>query len=292
MSPITPTRPKSARQLDDILNGVNRLRPLPTSTTRILNALDNPRTTAGIISDLISLDQALTAYILRVANAAYLGYNTSCSSINDAVMRLGFKQIRSLVLSTISAGPLSSRLNGYRLGDKDLWQHSITTACAAHWLAGSLRYNDPEEAYAAGLLHDIGKLVLDQFVLADYSMIVDTMRKNNKPMYQIEEELFGVDHAAVGGLIAKRWEFPNALMDAIHYHHSPSLAPTHRGLAAIINLANALTPQEAIDQVDLYGRTVHPETLIILKIDQQAIDRLKSRLTESLFKYSARQAYM
>src|SRR5512147_867660 len=143
-------------RVDDILKGISRLRPLPGSATRILKALDDPNVTPSVISELVALDQALTAYLLRVANSVAMGYRTDCSSVKDAVMRLGFKQVRSLVLSTVASGPLASRLNGYRLGDRELWYHSLSAASGAHWLASALRYPDPEEAYVAGLLHDIG----------------------------------------------------------------------------------------------------------------------------------------
>lgn len=290
MPAANPARPIHRSKVDEVLRGVSRLRPLPSSATRILNALDSQSSTAGMVAELIALDQAITAYILRVANSASLGYGTNCSSINDAVMRLGFKQVRSLVISMTASGPLSSRLSGYRQGDKELWFHSIATASASHWLAGVLRYPAPEEAYVAGLLHDIGKLLLDQFVMVDYPQIITTIQRHHKPLWQVEQELFGIDHAAVGGLIATRWEFPAPLVAAIQFHHVPAQAEKYRGLAAIVNLANALVPQENPSELTrLEGREVTPGTLEILHVEPLMLERLKTRLAEALFEYQSRQ---
>jgi putative nucleotidyltransferase with HDIG domain len=280
---------RSNPQVNEILRGVSRLRPLPGNSTRILKALDDPSVTAGELADLVALDQALTAYILRVANSAGLGYRTTCSSIKDAVMRLGFKQVRSLVLSTVASGPLASRLNGYRLGDKELWYHSLATASGAHWLATALQYPDPEEAYVAGLLHDIGKLLLDQYVLADYTQIVELMQRYNAPVWQVEEHLFGIDHAAAGGLMTGHWQFPAALVESIRFHHTPSHGQAHQGLAAIVNLANALVPQERNGLSALEGRVIHPDTLQILRLDEVKVERLSARLAEAMFEYESRQ---
>lgn len=279
---------KPPKRLANILRGVSRLRPLPGNTTRLLKVLDDPTVTAGVVSELVALDQALTAYILRVANSALMGYLMSCGSVSDAVMRLGFKQLRSLVLSTVASGPLSARLSGYRLGASELWYHSIAVASAAHWLGGVLRFPDPEKAYVAGLLHDIGKLLLDQYVRADYNQMAGIMRKRKVPLWEVEKQLFGIDHAAVGGLIAEHWQFPEELADAIRDHHTPSLGRANQRLAAIVNLANALIPQKADSQNALEGRNIHPEALQILKLGEESIARLQAGLTESMFEYESR----
>lgn len=276
-------------RLVEILRGVSRLRPLPASASRILKALEDPGATAGIVADLVALDQALTAYVLRVANSTGLGFRTACSSVRDAVMRLGFKQVRSLVLSTVASGPLSSRLNGYRLGAKELWYHSLAVANGAHWLAAALRYPDPEEAYVAGLLHDLGKLLLDQYVQADYQEITGRVQVSQTPVWQIEAELFGIDHAAVGGLMTGHWQFPPALVEAIRCHHAPVLSRSKGKLAALVNLANTIIPQPAQGLETLGERVSHPSTLEILNLNPAGVERLEKKLAEALFEYQSRQ---
>jgi putative nucleotidyltransferase with HDIG domain len=267
------------------------MRPLPNNVSRLLRTLESPGADAGLIASLISLDQALTAYILRVANSAYLGYSLSSSSVREAVMRLGFQRIRLLVLSMAAAGPLTKRLNGYRLGDGALWNHSIAAATIAHWLANKFSYPDPEEAYVAGLLHDMGKLVLDQFVQADYQQMVAVMAQRNLRLWQVEELMFGIDHAAVGGLMADQWQFPIALQDAIRYHHAPSLARTQRDLPSLVNIANALTPIDAADATCLVDHIIHPEALQILHLDESGLEKLQTEMAAEVKEGEFRQPF-
>jgi putative nucleotidyltransferase with HDIG domain len=291
MIPARPSSPALSQppvDLNRVLQSVSRLRPLPMNVTRILRAMDDPATSAGSIADLISLDQALAAYVLRVANSAHLGYATSCASLNTAVMRLGFKQMRALVMSTVAAGPLTRRLSGYRLGNGELWQHSVIVASMARWLAQALNFPTPEEVYVAGLLHDIGKLLLDQFVLTDYHKIIETMSRNKTYLWQVEEQMFGIDHAGVGGLMASQWGFPISLVDSIKYHHQPGLASSQQKVAAIVNIANAFAPDSSHSLSALNGRVVHPNAMTILGLDLPALERLKTNLY-AVFKENASQ---
>lgn len=267
------------QKVDRILKSVDQMRPMPTSVTRILRAMDDPMNTAGAISELIGLDQALAASVLQMANSAGLGYNAVCTSLNDAVMRLGFKRLKVLVLGAATSGPLTRRLNGYRLGANELWNHSVYAAVAAQWLSRALHYPDPEEAYVAGLLHDMGKLLLDQYVMVDYNRMVDLMKTYNLAMWQVEEHLLGVHHATVGALMAEKWNFPIILVDAIRCHHAPSLARTKPTLPAIINIANAFSHQQhSLTNDDALGKTIHPESLNILNLDEVQIERIKIQM--------------
>lgn len=289
MPSLTPSEYKKPSKLNRILSSINRLRPLPTNVTRILRALDDPTVPANTIADLLLLDQSLTAYTLRVANSAFMGYGIECSSISEAVVRLGFKRVRELILSTAASGPLARRLNGYRLGDGALWSHSVVTASVAHWFGRRLSYPEPEEAYVAGLLHDIGKLVLDQYVQADYNHIVSAVSHQKIPLWYIEEQLFGIDHGTVGGLIASQWKFPSNLVDAIRFHHAPSFARTERTLASLVNLANALSPTDDRSLTELGGRVVHPEAKQILHLDELLISRMQAEMQEEMSEYKNRQ---
>lgn len=262
------------QKVDLVLNSIDHLRPMPSSVTRILKAIDSPNTSAGMIAEYIGLDQALTAMVLQASNSAAVGYAHDCASISDAVVRIGFKKLKAIILGLTSAGPITQRLSGYRLGAGQLWSHSLRIAVASEWVARTLHYPDPDEAYVAGLLHDIGKLLLDQYVLEDYKKIVDFVQEYHIPLWQVEEKLIGIDHATVGGLMASRWQFPVSLNDAIRYHHSPSLAHTNMKLPAIVNFANSIAGPDDKETVELASNDLHPETLNILnlrEIDQEKL---------------------
>ena len=262
-----------------IIRTVDNLRPMPTSITRALRAIEDSSATSTEISEIIGLDQALSASILQAANSVSMGYSTDCSKLSDAVMRLGFKRLKGIILGIAAVGPFNQSLKGYRFGAGELWNHSIATAVSAEWIARELRYPDPEEAYTAGLLHDMGKLFLDQFVFSDYTRIVDLMLKYKLTLYMAEEQLLGIDHANVGGLIAEKWNFPVVLIDAIRYHHTPSFARSNQRLPAIVNVANSFFENTGNQNALFFERSIHPETFQILNISQERIDQMHVQLT-------------
>lgn len=266
-------------KVDTIIRTVDNLRPMPTSITRALRAIEDSSATSTEISEIIGLDQALSASILQSANSVSMGFSTDCSKLSEAVMRLGFKRLKGLILGIAAVGPFNQSLKGYRFGAGELWNHSIATAVSAEWIARELRYPDPEEAYTAGLLHDMGKLFLDQFVFSDYTRIVDLMLKYKLTLYQAEEQLLGIDHAKVGGMIAEKWNFPIVLVDAIRYHHTPSFARSNQKLPAIINVANSFFENTGNQNALFFERSIHPETYQILFVNQERIEKMHSQLT-------------
>lgn len=266
-------------KVDTIIRTVENLRPMPTSITRALRAIEDSNATSTEISEIIGLDQALSASILQSANSVAMGFSTDCSKLSEAVMRLGFKRLKGLILGIAAVGPFNQSLKGYRFGAGELWNHSIATAVSAEWIARELHYPDHEEAYTAGLLHDMGKLFLDQFVFSDYTRIVDLMLKYKLTLYMAEEQLLGIDHAKVGGLIAEKWNFPVVLVDAIRYHHTPSFARTNQHLPAIINVANSYFENTGNQNALFFERSIHPETYQILNISQERIDQMHMQLT-------------
>ena len=276
------SNPPFSGKIQQILDNIERLKPLPGTSRRILKVVENPRATAKQVIDIIKTDQALAADVIRMANSASLGYRVPCNSIETAVVRIGFKRVRALALRSFASGPLTQRLSGYRMEEKSLWQHSLATAKYADLISQLVSYPDPEDAYVAGLLHDMGKLLLDQYVLDDYQKIIDMMVKEEKPLWEIEERLFGIDHAVIGGLMAEKWRLPTKLAEGIRFHHMPSLSKRHRVMVAVVHVANALTPPVQAGIPHLEGKVIGEEALQILNLDQQKIQRLRERLANSL----------
>lgn len=268
-------------KVDAIVQSVDRLQPLPTSVTRVLSTLESPNSNARMVSEMIGLDQALAASVLSIANSAALGYAPVCTNLNDAVMRLGFRRVKTVIMGAATSNELTRPLSGYRLKSGELWNHSVAAAMACQWLSQVFSYSDPEEAYVGGLLHDIGKVLLDQYVRMDYLVIVDTMRRGQVSLWQAEEHLFGIDHARIGGMMAKRWNFPSGLIDAIQYHHAPSLAMENEKLAAIANVANSFITRQETGMTDPYGAVIHPEAMRILRIDEGRAKVLKEQMFQN-----------
>lgn len=254
---------------------------MPSSVSHILREIDKPNVTIESLVGMIGLDQVLTALVLQISNSASLGYSRTCSTLHEAVMHIGLRRLKSTLMTSSATSMMGRSLSGYRLGAGELWRHSLAVGMASEWLAQVVHYPDPEQAYVAGLLHDIGKLLLDQAVLSNYTIIADYVQKYQMQLWQVEEKLIGIDHARVGSLIAEHWNFPVALVDAIHFHHAPSFARANQRLPAIVNLANSFTEDYQLANSAMLSFQVHPESLHILKIHPSEMEKIKTKMRNS-----------
>jgi putative nucleotidyltransferase with HDIG domain len=270
-----------SQRVESIIQSVTSLRPMPSNVTRILSEIDKPDVTIDSLVGLIGLDQALAALVLQMSNSVSLGYSRTCSTLHEAIMLIGLGRLKSILLTSSATSMMKRGLSGYRQGAGELWHHSLVTGVASEWIAQALRYPNPEEAYVSGLLHDIGKLLLDQVVLNNYNEIVDFVQKYQMQLWQVEEKLIGIDHARVGGLIAEHWNFPVPLVDAIRFHHAPSFARINQKLPAIVNLANSFAVDYQLTNSAMHSFEVHPESLNVLKIQADDVEKLKNKMKDS-----------
>ncbi len=268
-------------RVDDIIRSISQLKPMPSNVSHILKEIDTENVSIESLAGKIGLDQVLTALVLQMSNSVSLGYSRTCSTVYEAIMHIGLRRLKSILMTSSATSIMKRSLSGYHLGAGELWQHSLAVGVSSEWLAQLLHYPEPEQAYVAGLLHDIGKLLLDQAVLSNYTNIADYVEKYQVPLWQVEEKLLGIDHAGVGGLIAEHWNFPVVLTDAIRYHHVPSFARTNQRLPAIVNLANSLTEDYQITRSALLSFQIHPESLNILKMNSRDLERIKLKMKES-----------
>ncbi len=254
-----------------ILADVKALKPMPTSAMQVLKLLEAPEVDVKALERLITTDQALTANLLHLANSAYFASAQPCAGVSAAIMRVGFKQLRSILYSAVFTGALSRRLAGYHLGPGELWRHSLAVAWAARWLGQQVRLphqaplspQELEELYIAGLLHDIGKLILNQYIRTEYRTVMARMGRDGKNLVEMETEVLGIDHAAVGAAMARKWQLPGRLADIIGNHHAPQLAQTAPRLTALVNLADTLCLRQGIGQSPRTAPAVSPQSLAL-----------------------------
>jgi putative nucleotidyltransferase with HDIG domain len=263
-----------------IVRDVESLEPLPANAARVLRLLDDPDVNIRRLTESLTRDPALTAELLRIANSALYGFGPAWKSFSEVVMRLGLRRIRTLVLGAAMGRMLARPLSGYGLGREALWRHALSTAQSARYLANVIHFPDGEAAYVAGLLHDIGKVVLDRYVLEDGRQLAEVIRKADLRHWQAEQQLFGLDHAAVGGMIARKWQFPTELAEAIQFHHLPACAGVDPTLSAIVNVANALAPYHYGNQTTFGEREAQPEALALLDLSPEQLERLQAEVLE------------
>lgn len=221
-----------------IAAAVQDLEALPGAVSTALQVMRKPRSSARDVAAVIERDQSLTAAVLRHANSAMIIGNRRIVSLGEAVFRIGFVEMRSILMAASTASVLERALVAYGLERGSLWRHSLATAILARNLARHLRLPEPEEAYVGGLLHDIGKVVLNKTIGRELAGPLQRALGEAGELDAAERRVLGFDHGYVGGLVIRHWGLPELLAEAIAYHHGP---PDDAFLAALIGLADQLS---------------------------------------------------
>ncbi|MCC6491012.1 MAG: HDOD domain-containing protein [Candidatus Hydrogenedentes bacterium] len=224
---------------EEILSKVREVPSLPLTATRMLQLVQNPDTPFTEIQREVELDVTLASNILRLANSAYFAGSGPIASVRDAIVRLGTKRILQLVLTT-SVAPLTSKpLKGYGLRAGGLLRHCAATAIGAEQLSRELQLNAPDYAYTAGLMHDIGKIVLGTYLEIDATPVLDLAYKEGLSFEVAEQRVLGVDHAEVGATLLEAWMIPATVVDVVRWHHSPDAYPgPERFVVDLIHVAD------------------------------------------------------
>lgn len=217
--------------------GINAIPSLPTAVLELMAEIDKESADAEQIARKIAQDQGLSARILRLANSPFYGQANRVGSITDALMVLGLRTVHSL--ATAAAVTVAFRVTpGSGLDLPSFWRHGIGAALCARALAPHLGVN-AEEAFIAGLLHDIGRVALASGFPQHAAAVAAHRERYDGLQLDAERTLLGIDHAVVGQLLAERWHFPPALCEAIGQHHAP-LPEMSRKLPGLLHLADAL----------------------------------------------------
>lgn len=265
--------------LEEVTRRVNDLPALPHIVAQVLKLTSDPDSTIQQLNEVICQDQTLTAKVLRLANSAYYGYPRRIGTIVEALVILGFNTIRNLVLAASVHRMLNQEIIGYRMGPGELWRHSIGCAMAARTLARRVHFSPPDQAFIAGLLHDIGKVILSVYVSETYEEIFYKVKEEQIPFSKAEAEILGFTHADVGARVADKWNLPVPLVDAIAYHHHPELSKENSKLAALVHLADVLcmTMGVGLGGDGLYY-SVAPEAFTILDLQSEDLESIMAEL--------------
>ncbi|MGE5391452.1 MAG: HDOD domain-containing protein [Deltaproteobacteria bacterium] len=269
--------------LESIVEAVNDLPALPTVVTRVIQLTDDPDSTAQDINNVLNQDQAITARVLRLANSAFYGYTRRINTVTDAVVFMGFKTIRSIVIAASVSDILNQEIAGYALEHGELWKHSQCCAMAARLIARKAKIPALDLAYTAGLLHDIGKVILNRTMKDAYFDVVERASEGEIPFDQVENEILGFTHAEVGSKVAAKWNLPDQMVEAIAFHHDPEKATINPKLTAIIHLADAICVAMGIGiGVDGMLYPISSKALELLAIDESGIETIINELTDIL----------
>ena len=214
---------------------------LPEIVNKVIALIQNPNSSALQIARLISNDSGLTSRVLRLVNSAYYGFPKQISSIQHSIAILGFTTIRGLVLSSSIFKIFAPRDNQIKMLDyKRLWKHSLYTAIISKKISEKINFLDKENLFSSAILHDMGKIILDQYDHANYILsLSDSIDFAPEKNLTIEKNYCGLNHCEVGYVIADYWNLPEAISETIKCHHNPQEAPVeYRKMISIIALAN------------------------------------------------------
>ncbi|ACN14301.1 putative signal transduction protein (HD domain protein) [Desulforapulum autotrophicum HRM2] len=226
-----------------ILTALNQrvtLSTIPSVALQVYRLALDPAADSDDIQKMVQLDQALTLKLLKIVNSAFYGLSQKIDSVKEAVVVLGTDEIINMALGlSLSKAFTASNLKGL-IDPKQLWKHSVGTAFVGKYLCRKMEIPLGVDIFTACILHDFGKLFLIENCSDLYRKILEISKEKNLPVYDIEEEHLGFNHGRVGGIIAKKWNLPDSLVQAISFHHHPSSSEIHSRLAAITGTANAL----------------------------------------------------
>lgn len=222
---------------DDIVAAVERLPALSVQAVKLLAMSQREDLDVDAVVDVVRYDPSITANLLRLANSVYARGRMPVTTAHDAVVRLGVRRVVSLVVAESFRGTLPPTLPGYDVEASTFLRHSAAVAVLAQHLA---HRGNVAEAFTAGLLHDLGKLVTSQF-LAQHRPALDAEAGSERLFFSLENELLGTDHAHLAEAVGRRWALPAPVIAAARWHHRPLEAPeADRPIACVVHVANAL----------------------------------------------------
>jgi HD-like signal output (HDOD) protein len=274
-----------------LTRSANALEALPASVTRLAAIAAKDSWNVREVEEIVSLDQALSFRLLRMANSAASASLMPVVTIRDAVVRLGIGSLLSLATATSVQRKLFGAIPEYGLSEGELWRHSVASALAAEAAAGFCDAELPPETYAAALLHDIGKLVLARELAPDVLKVLAAAREQGHlSSLKAESEILTVHHGELGGLIAQHWNLPDRLVVGIIHHHTPDDAGDI--IADVVHVANVASKHVGAGHwVDEEERAVNPASFGRLKMSPNGFEGLckqvGKRLEQVLAQYGA-----
>lgn len=272
---------------DVLIKNIRMLPPLPAAVDKLCKLASNTNSDVFEVAQVISGDHALTAKLLKVVNSAFYSLSQKVSTIFQAVIILGYREIRSIAMGFSVMNISKSLLLNACIPIEEFWKHSLGTAILSKKIAKKFRYKDPEEVFVAGLLHDIGKLILMDYSLKEYSDVLQKTDLLQQKLYEVEKKTFGINHAQAGEKLCQYWKIPANVCTAIGNHHTPSLSREGNEITFFIQIADCLTKRKNIGFTGDYQPLEIPFPETPYALTQEEIDTLGTQLEEEMVKMEA-----
>ncbi len=223
--------------IKDLVDSIKEKLSFSKVAARILRLFESDDLSSYQLAKVIALDPVLAAYILKISNSAYYNFSGKIKTLSDAITLIGFEEIKKIVI-------MISAKNAFKVSDeidKLLWEHSLAVAVGCSVINSMINITDEGEAYISGLLHDIGKIVYKKSELTNYKDIIKQAYDTGEEIRLLEKEIFGYNHADVGGYLLQNWNFEQSIIDAVSFHHLNFTIKNTSGFlkkSALVNLAD------------------------------------------------------
>lgn len=275
-------------QLQKKMASINNLPTLPVVVMEINKLLQDFESPVNPLVETLEKDQSIVSKLLRLVNSSFYGFKSKVNSIRHAVTLLGYNTVRNAVVTVSVIDSLELKSGAKSFNIDEFWRHSIHVAVMSRFIATQSKIADPEDAFTAGLLHDMGKVVLAGFFQNELAQILELMEKEQLTFLDAEEQLAQVPHSAVGSLLAQRWLLPEAFVKAIQYHHSGIDRSDDEKVIRVVDAGNRLVHMMAGEPG--YSLNPNPDQppqgdlltiLSCLKAQQEWLPRIKREMTDA-----------
>jgi HD-like signal output (HDOD) protein len=259
---------KREERLRQIQNYISRMPSLSTTVTKVLEICNRPNTSPNDLNRIVSLDPVLTGRVLRLINSAYYALPNQVTSLTRAIIMLGLNTVKNLALSTAVLESIGGTESFKALSMDEFWTHSIAVGVTAKALAvlKDIPVGQREEYFVAGLIHDLGKIPLNNRFPEEYLKALEMAQGAGDPMHLAESRVFGMDHCAVGKMIGEKWELTSVLNDSLSHHHNPEMASKENyPLLSVLALANTYTN---VFERDVTGNSLPEDPMMICLLEK------------------------
>lgn len=225
-------------QARDLKTVVKEVPTLPIVYQQLFSKMSNPNVSVPQLAEVVTRDQSLATKILKLVNSAFYGYKKEITTISRAMVILGFRTVRNAALAISVFDYVSGAVEDSRFPVEDFWKHSLCTASICKVVGMKTGSMQQEETFVAGLLHDIGKMIMMKYFPEDFGEVCGYALDNQKSWSEAEEALLNIGHATVAKAVLRSWNFPATLVEAVQFHHSPDSGASYPSLVALTNLAD------------------------------------------------------
>ncbi|MBN2474508.1 MAG: HDOD domain-containing protein [Pirellulales bacterium] len=273
----------AAALIERLFRRISEVSSLPAVAMRIIEVANNPTTGADDLLDAVRFDAALATRIMRTVNSSYYALQNKVADLKLAITLLGFKEIRNLAMTAYVA-QLFRKGSGYGSYSREgLWNHLIGVGGASQLIAQVSGKSPPAEAYLAGLVHDLGKILIDQYLHKPFCQIIDRL-DGQTSICDLERETLGFDHTELGEFVAVQWHLPEHLTSCIRYHHAPlDYEGPDQEMVCTVALANFFCNAKGLTSLGVANKQVPPGRVFgVLGLDKPRIGSIWEQLDETL----------